>query len=78
MFLPIVFGSYTDSGKSDKYDESSGNTTQTVSIDGTTVSTLSTKSGKAIGWGTAEEAQDNYTGAIAQHSKTTTPSRISF
>ncbi|KAF4301801.1 hypothetical protein GTA08_BOTSDO09902 [Botryosphaeria dothidea] len=33
-----------------KYDDASGNYTQTVSINGTVVSTLSTASGKAQGW----------------------------
>ncbi|KAG9546249.1 hypothetical protein KCU71_g16992, partial [Aureobasidium melanogenum] len=52
----------------DKYDEASGNTTQTVSIEGKTVSTLSTKSGKAIGFGTAEEAQNEFKGVVYEHS----------
>ncbi|KAI4737414.1 hypothetical protein E4T50_12104 [Aureobasidium sp. EXF-12298] len=50
------------------YDETSGNTTQTVSIEGKIVSTLSTKSGKAIGFGTAEEAQNEFEGVVYEHS----------
>ncbi|KAG9945537.1 hypothetical protein KCU85_g7166, partial [Aureobasidium melanogenum] len=51
-----------------KYDEASGNTTQTVSVEGKIVSTLSTKSGKAIGFGTAEEAQNDFKGVVYEHS----------
>ncbi|KAH0264858.1 hypothetical protein KCU91_g11790, partial [Aureobasidium melanogenum] len=51
-----------------KYDEASGNTTQTVSVEGKIVSTLSTKSGKAIGFGTAEEAQNEFKGVVYEHS----------
>ncbi|KAI4724030.1 hypothetical protein E4T49_08232 [Aureobasidium sp. EXF-10728] len=54
--------------KTDKYDQSSGNTTQTVSVEGKTVSTLTTKSGKAIGFGTAEEAQNEFKGVVYEHS----------
>lgn len=53
----------------DKYDDASGNYTQTVSIDGTVVSTLSTASGKAQGWGTAVECQDECSGIVNAHSK---------
>ncbi|KAH0334464.1 hypothetical protein KCU81_g9443, partial [Aureobasidium melanogenum] len=51
-----------------KYDEASGNTTQTVSVEGKIVSTLSTRSGKAIGFGTAEEAQNEFKGVVYEHS----------
>ncbi|KAI4761849.1 hypothetical protein E4T52_12748 [Aureobasidium sp. EXF-3400] len=51
-----------------KYDQASGITAQTVSVDNKVVSTLSTKSGKAIGFGTAEEAQDNFKGVVYEHS----------
>ncbi|KAI4741586.1 hypothetical protein E4T50_07990 [Aureobasidium sp. EXF-12298] len=51
-----------------KYDQASGNTVQTVSVEGKVVSTLSTKSGKAIGFGTAEEAQDSFKGVVYEHS----------
>ncbi|KAG9694760.1 hypothetical protein KCU95_g5172, partial [Aureobasidium melanogenum] len=51
-----------------KYDEASGNTTQTVSVEGKISSTLSTKSGKAIGFGTAEEAQNEFKGVVYEHS----------
>lgn len=53
----------------DKYDEASGNYTQTVSIEGQVVSTLSTASGKAQGWGTAVECQDECSGIVNAHSK---------
>ncbi|KAI4835365.1 hypothetical protein E4T44_08616 [Aureobasidium sp. EXF-8845] len=51
-----------------KYDQASGTTAQTVSVEGRVVSTLSTKSGKAIGFGTAEEAQDRFKGVVYAHS----------
>ncbi|KAI4715477.1 hypothetical protein E4T48_08349 [Aureobasidium sp. EXF-10727] len=51
-----------------KYDQASGNTTQIVSVEGKTVSTLTTKSGKAIGFGTAEEAQNEFKGVVYEHS----------
>ncbi|GME23171.1 uncharacterized protein LTHEOB_7524 [Neofusicoccum parvum] len=50
-----------------KYDAASGNYTQTVSIEGTVVSTLSTSSGKAQGWGTAVECQDDCSGIVNAH-----------
>jgi hypothetical protein len=54
----------------DKYDESSGNTTQTLTVDGQVVSTYSSNSGKAIGWGTAVECQDDACdGTVNAHSK---------
>ncbi|CAD0091472.1 unnamed protein product [Aureobasidium vineae] len=52
----------------DKYDQASGNTIQTVSVEDKTVSTLTTKSGKAIGFGTAEEAQNKFKGVVYEHS----------
>ncbi|KAB8250821.1 hypothetical protein F9C07_1622823 [Aspergillus flavus] len=42
-----------------KYNDSTGKYDQTVSINGEVVSSLSTSSGQAQGWGTAVEAQDN-------------------
>jgi len=69
------------SGKAVPMDASSGvnvhykyNTTtqkydQTVSVDGKVVSTLSTLSGKGIGWGTAVECQDQCSGVVNAHSK---------
>jgi hypothetical protein len=56
------------SNHTDKYDQASGITAQTVSVEGRVVSTLSTKSGKAIGFGTAEEAQDRFKGVVYAHS----------
>ncbi|KAF5857155.1 hypothetical protein ETB97_006204 [Aspergillus alliaceus] len=43
----------------DKYNDSTGKYDQTVAINGKVVSSLSTSSGQAQGWGTAVEAQDN-------------------
>ncbi|KAE8423171.1 hypothetical protein BDV36DRAFT_156177 [Aspergillus pseudocaelatus] len=42
-----------------KYNDSTGKYDQTVTINGEVVSSLSTSSGQAQGWGTAVEAQDN-------------------
>ncbi|GAB7354929.1 hypothetical protein MBLNU459_g5553t1 [Dothideomycetes sp. NU459] len=42
-----------------KYNDSTSKTDQTVSINGDLVSTLSTSSGHAQGWGTAVECQDD-------------------
>ncbi|KAE8381385.1 hypothetical protein BDV26DRAFT_301506 [Aspergillus bertholletiae] len=42
-----------------KYNDSTGKYDQTVAINGKVVSSLSTSSGQAQGWGTAVEAQDN-------------------
>ncbi|GKZ17435.1 hypothetical protein AbraIFM66951_004737 [Aspergillus brasiliensis] len=42
-----------------KYNDSTGKYDQTVSINGEVVSTLSTSSGQAQGWGTAVECQDD-------------------
>ncbi|RAL03278.1 uncharacterized protein BO80DRAFT_402271 [Aspergillus ibericus CBS 121593] len=42
-----------------KYNDSTGKYDQTVSINGKVVSTLSTSSGEAQGWGTAVECQDD-------------------
>ncbi|KAE8132385.1 hypothetical protein BDV38DRAFT_297042 [Aspergillus pseudotamarii] len=42
-----------------KYNDSTGKYDQTVTINGKVVSSLSTNSGQAQGWGTAVEAQDN-------------------
>jgi hypothetical protein len=39
-----------------------------VSVEGKVMSTLSTKSGKAIGFGTAEEAQSRFKGVVYEHS----------
>ncbi|KAJ9621851.1 hypothetical protein H2203_006731 [Taxawa tesnikishii (nom. ined.)] len=50
-----------------KYDATTGNTTQTVSVGGKAVSELSTKSGRAIGWGTAVECQDQCSGIVNAH-----------
>ncbi|KAF7118662.1 hypothetical protein CNMCM5793_008200 [Aspergillus hiratsukae] len=42
-----------------KYNDSTGNYDQSVAINGEVVSTLSTNSGQAQGWGTAVECQDD-------------------
>ncbi|KAI4803583.1 hypothetical protein E4T44_10374 [Aureobasidium sp. EXF-8845] len=51
-----------------KYDRTLGTTARTVSVEGRVVSTLSTKSGRAIGFETAEEAQDQFKGVVYEHS----------
>ncbi|CEL11203.1 hypothetical protein ASPCAL14306 [Aspergillus calidoustus] len=56
------------------YNESTGEYDQTVSINGQVVSTLSTSSGQAQGWGTAVECQDDAcqsTAAAHQYLSTT-------
>ncbi|KAE8406973.1 hypothetical protein BDV37DRAFT_280246 [Aspergillus pseudonomiae] len=47
-----------------KYNDSTGKYDQTVSINGEVISSLSTSSGQAQGWGTAVEAQDNASKSI--------------
>ncbi|EMR64176.1 hypothetical protein UCREL1_8844 [Eutypa lata UCREL1] len=55
------------------YNDSTGEYDQTVSINGQVVSTLSTSSGNAEGWGTAVECQvDACTGTVAAHEYTST------
>ncbi|KAI0484041.1 hypothetical protein GGR56DRAFT_668639 [Xylariaceae sp. FL0804] len=50
------------------YNDSTGEYDQTVSINGQVVSTLSTSSGEAQGWGTAVECQDDAcTSTVAAH-----------
>ncbi|KAI0431095.1 hypothetical protein F5Y09DRAFT_305918 [Xylaria sp. FL1042] len=50
------------------YNDSTGKYDQTVAINGEIVSTLSTSSGQAQGWGTAVECQeDACTGTVASH-----------
>lgn len=51
----------------DKYDDASGNYTQTVSVNGEVVSTLSTSSGKAQGWGSAVECAEENCGTMPAH-----------
>lgn len=50
-----------------KYDESTGNYTQTVYKAGTVVSTLSTSDGKAEGWGSAVECAEENCGTVPSH-----------
>ncbi|KAG8159685.1 hypothetical protein KVR01_010322 [Diaporthe batatas] len=50
-----------------KLDDASGNYTQTVSINGEVVSTLSTSSGKAQGWGSAVECAAEDCGTVPAH-----------
>ncbi|KAK0221189.1 hypothetical protein EDD85DRAFT_263663 [Armillaria nabsnona] len=42
-----------------KYDESTESYTQKVTVNGKVISTITTSDGKAIGWGTAVECQDD-------------------
>lgn len=50
-----------------KYDDSTGNYTQTVYKAGTVVSTLSTSDGKAEGWGSAVECAAEDCGTVPAH-----------
>jgi hypothetical protein len=50
-----------------KYNDATAKYDQTVSVDGTVVSSLSTDSGKAQGWGTAVECQQAACGTVPAH-----------
>ena len=56
----------------DKFDDASGNYTQTVSINGEAVATLSTNSGHAEGWGSAVECAEENCGTVGAHRWTDT------
>lgn len=51
----------------DKFDDSTGNYTQTVLVNGNQVSTLSTSSGHAQGWGSAVECAAEDCGTVPAH-----------
>lgn len=53
----------------DKFDDSTGNYTQTVLVNNKTVSTLSTSDGHAQGWGSAVECAENNCGTVGAHCK---------
>jgi hypothetical protein len=53
----------------DKFDDATGNYTQTVSINGQVVATLSTDDGQAQGWGSAVECAENNCGTVGAHCK---------
>ncbi|KAL5456072.1 hypothetical protein PMIN07_006806 [Paraphaeosphaeria minitans] len=53
--------------RSDKYNDATAKYDQDVSLDGTVVSTISTDSGKAQGWGTAIECQQAACGTVPAH-----------
>ncbi|KAJ9148651.1 hypothetical protein NKR23_g5011 [Pleurostoma richardsiae] len=55
-----------------KFDDSTGNYTQTVQVNGKTVSTLSTSDGQAQGWGSAVECAETNCGTVYAHSWTDT------
>ncbi|KAL0942354.1 uncharacterized protein CTRU02_200240 [Colletotrichum truncatum] len=56
-----------------KYNDSTGNYDQTVSLNGQVISTLSTNDGHAQGWGTAVECQDDACkGTVIGHKYTDT------
>ncbi|KAJ4353882.1 uncharacterized protein N0V89_005612 [Didymosphaeria variabile] len=55
-----------------KFDKSSGNYTQLVSINGNQVAELSTSSGQAQGWGSAVECAEDTCGTVAAHTWTDT------
>ncbi|KAI1640791.1 hypothetical protein F4809DRAFT_647781 [Biscogniauxia mediterranea] len=50
-----------------KYDDTTGNYTQTVSINGDVVATLSTSDGYAQGWGSAVECAEENCGTVGAH-----------
>ncbi|KAL4919244.1 hypothetical protein BDW62DRAFT_217093 [Aspergillus aurantiobrunneus] len=50
-----------------KFDDSTGNYTQTVLVNGETVSTLSTSDGKAQGWGSSVECAAEDCGTMPAH-----------
>lgn len=53
----------------DEFDDASGNYTQLVSVNGQQVSTLSTSSGHALGFGSSVECGAEDCGTIGAHSK---------
>lgn len=53
----------------DKFDDTTGNYTQTVLLNGNTVSSLSTRDGHAQGWGSAVECAETNCGTVASHCK---------
>lgn len=53
----------------DKFDDNSGNYTQTVQVNGKTVSTLSTSDEHAQGWGSSVECAENNCGTVGAHCK---------
>ncbi|KAL4795756.1 hypothetical protein BDV19DRAFT_388780 [Aspergillus venezuelensis] len=55
-----------------KFDDSTGNYTQTVLVNGQTVSTLSTSDGKAQGWGSSVECAESNCGTVPAHTWTDT------
>ncbi|KAF2234308.1 hypothetical protein EV356DRAFT_567206 [Viridothelium virens] len=50
------------------YDDASGNYTQTAAVNGVVVSQISTSSGLAQGWGTAQECTTKPCGVVPAHS----------
>ncbi|PYI25864.1 hypothetical protein BO86DRAFT_383170 [Aspergillus japonicus CBS 114.51] len=72
--MPIYGDGQEDGTKGDKvtmhykFDDASGNYTQTVQINGKTISTLSTSDGHAQGWGSAVECAENNCGTVGAHS----------
>ncbi|KAI9665918.1 MAG: hypothetical protein M1821_003853 [Bathelium mastoideum] len=50
-----------------KYNDATAQFDQTVSVNGTVVSTLSTTSGQGAGWGTAMECQQEKCGTVPEH-----------
>ncbi|KAJ6112072.1 hypothetical protein N7523_008133 [Penicillium sp. IBT 18751x] len=52
-----------------KFDDSTGNYTQTVLVNNKTVSTLSTSDAKAQGWGSAVECAEDNCGTVGAHCK---------
>jgi len=62
----------------DKYNDSTGNYTQTVLVNNKQVAKLSTKDGHAQGWGSAVECADTSCGSVGAHSKFSIPPLFSL
>ncbi|OOF90066.1 hypothetical protein ASPCADRAFT_135468 [Aspergillus carbonarius ITEM 5010] len=71
---PIYGDGQADGTKGDKvtmhykFEDSTGNYTQTLLINGKSVSTLSTSDGQAQGWGSAVECAEDNCGTVGAHS----------
>ena len=72
----VYLGVYTGKGAADskgiyrsKFDDATGNYTQTVSVNDAVVATLSTRDGHAQGWGSAVECGAEDCGTMPAHSE---------
>lgn len=57
----------------DKFDDTTGNYTQYVSVNGNLVRTLSTSDGRALGFGSAVECAETNCGIVPAHSEALYP-----